>query len=274
MKRNKIRFADGSQIAKKRVSFGIDADLAKQMREAASQEAIPLPLADFTRKLVMWAWQHYPHGIFFVASTPGTGFSAEVDAAGIKEPEGRQETRSAGQGWCLMAVSELNLSLQRRFLGGRLPLPGVCMPFSTSSTVVSNASEMRRSVARRGHRFPCSIRPMPFRLRPAWAANFSWLTRLAIRNCLIRLARNESSGCIREILLVGYRTVYQQTVWQTGCGRLWYNVPGGKMLYQYSPPPGPIDIPPRWSRCSHFVWRTFCCYHSRFSRCRRSGRGG
>jgi hypothetical protein len=43
----------------KRVSFRIDAALAKQMRDAASKEALPLTLADFTRKLVLWAWQHY-----------------------------------------------------------------------------------------------------------------------------------------------------------------------------------------------------------------------
>lgn len=55
----KPKIPDDTQPTKKRVSFGVDAELAKQMREAASQEAIPLPLADFTRKLVAWAWPHY-----------------------------------------------------------------------------------------------------------------------------------------------------------------------------------------------------------------------
>ena len=43
----------------KRVSVGIDAELAKQMREAASKEALPTNLADFARQLVEWSWRHY-----------------------------------------------------------------------------------------------------------------------------------------------------------------------------------------------------------------------
>lgn len=47
---------------KNRVSFRVDAELAEQMREAARKEAMPTNLTDFSRKLLMWAWQHYRTG--------------------------------------------------------------------------------------------------------------------------------------------------------------------------------------------------------------------
>ena len=59
MKRNKIRFADDAQLIKKRVSFRVDAELANQMRAAAGKEAVPMSLADFTRRLLLWALPHY-----------------------------------------------------------------------------------------------------------------------------------------------------------------------------------------------------------------------
>jgi hypothetical protein len=43
----------------KRISFSVEAELAERMRSAASKEPIPTNLADFTRKLVGWAWPHY-----------------------------------------------------------------------------------------------------------------------------------------------------------------------------------------------------------------------
>jgi hypothetical protein len=41
----------------KRVCFRIDATLAKQLREAANEEGIKL--ANFTRTLAVWAFEHY-----------------------------------------------------------------------------------------------------------------------------------------------------------------------------------------------------------------------
>src|SRR6266852_7959909 len=43
----------------KRISLSVEAELAKEMRSAASKETAPTNLTDFTRKLVGWAWPHY-----------------------------------------------------------------------------------------------------------------------------------------------------------------------------------------------------------------------
>lgn len=45
--------------SKKQVSFRVDAGLAKRMQEAASKEALPTNLGDFTRQLLLWAVPHY-----------------------------------------------------------------------------------------------------------------------------------------------------------------------------------------------------------------------
>jgi len=43
----------------KRISLSVEAELAKEMRSAASKETAPTNLTDFTRKLLGWAWPHY-----------------------------------------------------------------------------------------------------------------------------------------------------------------------------------------------------------------------
>ena len=52
----KIRLADDTH---QRISFRIDAELARQMRAAARKEPAPMNLADFTRTLLLWALPHY-----------------------------------------------------------------------------------------------------------------------------------------------------------------------------------------------------------------------
>jgi hypothetical protein len=76
----------------RRVSFSIDAELAKEMHEAASRESPPLSLADFTRKLLMWAWEHYR-----VASSLWLLRRAVVTVPRVRLPEGSRSGRAKKQ---------------------------------------------------------------------------------------------------------------------------------------------------------------------------------
>jgi hypothetical protein len=70
----------------KRVSLIIDADLAEQMREAAS--AIPTNLTNFTRELLLWALPHYRR-----APSLRILRQAKVTVPGLMLPESRSVRR-------------------------------------------------------------------------------------------------------------------------------------------------------------------------------------
>jgi hypothetical protein len=71
-----------------RVSFGIDAELAKQMQAAGSGEAVPTNLSDFSRKLLPWTLSHYR-----VASSLRILRQAVVTVPELTLPESRSVRR-------------------------------------------------------------------------------------------------------------------------------------------------------------------------------------
>ena len=76
----------------KRVSLCIEADLAKRMREAARNEAIPRSLANFIENLLLWALPHY-----YKAASLRLLQQAEVSVPKVKLPRrSRRNKRVTG----------------------------------------------------------------------------------------------------------------------------------------------------------------------------------